>query len=150
MKGRITNHWICWSHSPVIRLLSQSIYDVCLVLGSFFHPNRENVVLPEAWLAPAALLTPIDCALVNGTNSHPAQRTGSGLNSISMGSFITYTLLHKLGNVSQFSSQFKIFHHKVSLRETRGFLSKTNMAPVLNPIILCGQQGPALCSGLCL
>lgn len=93
---------------------------------------------------------PTCCALVNRTNSHPAQRTGSGLNSILMGSFITDTLPYKSGNLNQFSSQFKIFHHKVKPARDTCFCSKTKMAAVLNPIMLCGQQGPALCPGFSL
>lgn len=93
---------------------------------------------------------PSCCALVNRTNSHPAQRTGSRLNSILMGSFITDTLPYKSGNLNQFSSQFKIFHHKVKPARDTCFCSKTKMAAVLNPIMLCGQQGPALCPGFSL
>lgn len=40
---------------PMVRVLSQTFYDVCVVLGSFFYPNIENVPLPEARLALAAL-----------------------------------------------------------------------------------------------
>lgn len=141
---------ICFGPHPRWSILSQTFYDVCVVLGSFFYPNKENVSLPEARLALAALFDAYLLCLVNRTNSHPAQRTGSGLNSILMGSFITDTLRYKSGNLNQFSSRFKIFRHKVKPARDTCFWSKIKMAAILNPIMLCGQQGPALCPGLSL